>query len=666
MKNFLLFILITTLTTLISCTTQELKTPPPAEITGKLSYEENKKRIEKAKILLAQILNVKEARTVDNTLLPYNDLLLELDAAYGNAGLFGATHPDKEIREQALKQEQDLDKFSTELSLNVELYNAIKSVNVEKASANTKFFVAKTLKEFKRSGVDKDSVTRQKIAQLQEKLSKVGQTFNKNIREDVRYIYATTKELEGLPADYIKSHPPGKDGEVKISTNYPDIFPVFKYANSEDLRKRAYKAFKNRAYPQNKPVLKELLSLRYEFARTLGYENWAAYITANKMMKSEKAAQKFINRISELAKKRSQEDYNALLAEKRKVYPKAKEIYAWENGYWSNKLKESKYDLDTQEIRKYFEFKKVKSGIFKITQKLFGVRYEPVKDVQLWHEDVEAWDIFDGNKHLGRFYLDLFPRDNKYKHAAHFGFRTGIDGVQLPQATLVTNFPNPRTTDGPALMEHGQVETFLHEFGHLLHGIFGGHHKWQSLSGLKTERDFVEVPSQILEEWIWDTETLQSFATHYETNKPIPASLVEKMKKAKDFGAGLTVRHQMFYASVSLNLYDTDPKNVDIDKLEQTLQNKLSPYKHVPGTHFTYNFGHLNGYSAVYYTYMWSLVIAKDIFSEFEKNGLFDAQTAQRFRDRVLGKGGTNHAEKLVEDFLGRPFSYDAFNKWIN
>ena len=666
MKSFLYSLLIFALCACATTNKTATKTSgPTTDLTGLNSYNENIQRIANAKQTLAKILAVQGARTIENTLVPYNQLLLDLDAAYSNSGLFGNVHPSEEVRNKALEQEQEIDKFSTELSLNVELFSALKAVDIKGADSETKFFVEKTLRNFRRSGVDKDAAPRLKIGKLQEELSKIGQDFDKNIREDVRYVEVPPADLAGLPQDFIDSHKPQANGLVKISTNYPDLFPVLDYADNQDLKRKLYIANRNRAFPKNKEVLKNLMLKRYELARTLGYKNWAQYATEDKMMKSNIAAKDFINKINELAKKRGKADYTDLLAEKRKVHKDAKEVFAWENSYWSRKVKSSKYQLDPQEARKYFEFKRVKNGIFAVTQQLFGVTYKQVTNVKLWHEDVEAWDIFDGEKQIGRFYLDLFPRDNKYKHAAQFGFRTGITDFQLPQAVLVTNFPNPRENKGPALMEHEEVKTFLHEFGHLLHTIFAGNHKWESLSGIKTEWDFVEVPSQMLEEWIWDAKTVQTFATHFETNQPIPNELVDKMKAAKDFGVGIFVKHQMSYASLSLGLYDQDPKKVNIDQLEVSTQNKYSAFRHIDDTHFAYSFGHLNGYSAIYYTYMWSMVIAKDLFSEFQKNGLFNRETADRYRNRVLAKGGSNYAAELVKDFLGRPFGYDAFKSWV-
>jgi thimet oligopeptidase len=274
--------------------------------------------------------------------------------------------------------------------------------------------------------------------------------------------------------------------------------------------------------------------------------------------------------------------------------------------------------------------------------------------------------MYEGSTRLARFYLDLFPRENKYGHAAQFDYRAGIAGERLPQAVLVCNFPNPKdSADGVALMEHSDITTLFHEFGHLLHYLFAGRQRWIGNSGISTEWDFVEVPSQILEEWCYDVGALRTFARHYQTGELIPADLVEKLRRARDFGKGLQAAHQMFYAAVALNYYNRDPARLDTTALLIELQQKYSPFDYVEGTHFQCNFGHLDGYSALYYTYMWSLVIAKDLLSRFEREGMLNPATAREYRAAILEPGGSRKAEDLVRDFLGRPYSFDAFEKWL-
>jgi thimet oligopeptidase len=297
---------------------------------------------------------------------------------------------------------------------------------------------------------------------------------------------------------------------------------------------------------------------------------------------------------------------------------------------------------------------------------MFGVRYAK-SATAAWHADVETWDLFDAQsgEPLGRFYLDMHPREGKYKHAAMFPVTSGVEGIQLPEAALVCNFPQAKGNE-PALLEHDDVKTFFHEFGHLLHHLLGGRQKWVGVSGIKTEWDFVEAPSQMLEEWVFDLDTLRTFAKHVETGEPVPADLVKAMRAASDFGKGLQVRHQMYYAKLSLELYRRDPAAIDTTALSRELMNRYSPFRYVDETRFEASFGHLDGYSAIYYTYMWSLVIAKDLFSDFKKRGLLDPEVAARYRRAVLAPGGSRDASELVESFLGRPVSFSSFETWLN
>jgi thimet oligopeptidase len=282
----------------------------------------------------------------------------------------------------------------------------------------------------------------------------------------------------------------------------------------------------------------------------------------------------------------------------------------------------------------------------------------------VWHPDVEVHDVVEDGRLLGRVYLDMHPRDGKYKHYAQFTLASGQRDVRLPEGVLVCNFPRP-APDAPALMEHGDVKTFFHEFGHLLHHVLGGHTRWAGQSGVATEWDFVEAPSQMLEEWVWDPGVLAGFARHVETGEPIPAEVVRRMKAADEYGKGLLVRQQMFYAATSLELHRREPEGLDTTRLVAELQERYTPFRHVDGTYFQESFGHLDGYSAIYYTYMWSLVIAKDLFGPFRAAGIMDAAVARRYRKAILEPGGSKPAAELVKDFLGRPHGFEAYEAWL-
>jgi len=599
----------------------------------------------------------------DAGLAQHNKLLTALTNAEAEASLWRSVHPDATMRKAAEQCEQKVAALGTELTLDRELYDAFAALSTKGATPLQTRLITKTLRDFKRAGVDKDEATRKRLKELNDAIVKTGQAFTKAIIQDKRSVKVAPEALNGLPADWTKAHPPGKDGKVTITTDYPDYIPFMTYSESDAARGELYKVYRQRGTPANAANLQKILELRYEVAKTLGYPNWAAFVTEDKMIKSDKAAHEFIEKIRKIANKRMKGESKLLLKELKKTDRKAKTVGDWQKTYLLNRLKKRKFAFDAQKLRPFLHYDKVKKGLLDLTTLLFGITYKARKDIPTWHQDVDVYDVFEGGSMLGRIYLDMHPRENKYKHAAQFTLTNGLKGVQIPAGVLVCNFPNPRTSNG--LMEHKQVTTFFHEFGHLMHHVLGGQSKWMRFSGVATEWDFVEAPSQIFEEWATDYATLKRFATD-DKGQTIPEELVKKLRKAKEFGKALWVRHQMFYAGTSLNFHRRDPKGLDHDKLVAEMQTRYSPYPFVPGTHMQHSFGHLYGYSAIYYTYMWSLVIAKDMFSAFEKAGVLDKATAMRYRKTILGPGGNKDAADLVKDFLGRPYSFSAFEKWLN
>jgi len=594
----------------------------------------------------------------------FDEATAALSDASARASVVRHSHPDEPMRQAAETAEQEAEKLSTEISLDRGVYEVIASLDISREDAPTRKWVEKLLRDFRRAGVDRDDATRARVKELQEELVRIGQEFDRNIREDVRTVELPPSALEGLPADYVRNHPPGPDGKVRITTDYPDLVPFMTYVKDSAAREKLWRANRSRAYPKNVEVLQRLLGRRHELATLLGYANWAAYATEDKMIRSERNAGDFIEKIATASAERSRRDYQVLLERKRKDSPGATRVDPWDQGYLEDRVKAEQYSYDSQAVRPFFEYTRVKQGVLDITSRIFGVSYRRAADAPVWHPDVEAYDVFQGQEQVGRFYLDMHPRPDKYKHAAQFTLATGKQERRLPEAVLMCNFPKPGAE--PALMQHGDVETFFHEFGHLLHHLFGGHTPWAGLSGVRTEWDFVEAPSQMLEEWARDVGALQSFAKHYQTNEPLPADIIQRMKKADDFGKGLWVRQQMFYAALSLTLYQRDPTGLDPLTLVRELQGKYTPFPYVEGTYFHLSFGHLDGYSAIYYTYMWSLVIAKDLFTVFQDKGLLNPEPAQAYRRAILEPGGSKDAVVLVKDFLGRDYDFRAYEQWLN
>lgn len=593
----------------------------------------------------------------ESVLRRWDAVTLALSDVGALAGLLSNVHPDVAVRTAAEEAEVEVDKLVTELRQDRALYDVFAGLDAGGLDATAARLLSKTLEEFRRAGVDQDDATRARLAAISERITTIDQEFSRNIRDDVRTVRVTPEQLAGMPEDWLAAHPADDDGLVTVTTDYPDAVPARMFVHDADVRRQVTIAFLERGYPQNEPLLKELFDLRHEYATLVGYADWASYDAAVKMIGEGPAIPEFIDKIAAAAQEPMERDLAVVLERYRRDVLDADAIDAADASYYEELVRKEQHDVDSQLVRTYFGFEQVRQGLLDVTGRLFGLRYEPAPDAVVWHEDVAAYDVYPGEagESLGRIYLDLFPREGKYKHAAQFTIANGVAGRQLPEGALVCNFSK-------GLMEHDHVVTLFHEFGHLVHHVLGGHVGWTRFSGVATEWDFVEAPSQMLEEWAWDADVLRTFARD-AAGEPIPADLVDRMRAADDFGKGTTARQQMFYASVSYWFHTERPADLTARQVE--LQERYSPYRPIEGTHFFANFGHLGGYSSAYYTYMWSLVIAKDLFSAFDPDDLFDTEVAGRYRDRVLAAGGTKDAADLVADFLGRPYTFDAYAAWL-
>ena len=622
-------------------------------------------RLAAAQKAIDEVVAVKDARTIENTLVPFDEAVHQLGSAQYFSGLMQQVHPDATFRDHATAMFQKAGAAATSLSLNQEVYKALQSLDVSKADPATRYYVQRQLLEFKLAGVDKDQTTRDRLKKLQDQLNEEQSIFDRNISDGQKTITVNSvSELDGLPQDYIDRHKPGADGKIQITTNYPDVLPALKFAKNAEFRKQIYEAFQTRAYPKNLDVLKQMMQTRYEIAQLLGYKSWADYNAADKMILKGQNIADFIQQVDNAAKPVAKREFSLLLEEKRKTDPKAAQIGDYELQYLQEEVRRAKYNFDSQSVRPYLPFDGVKKGILDTASKLFQLEFRQEKDVPSWDPTVETWDVFDHNKMTGRFYLDLHPRPGKYSHAEMVPVLDGIRNKQLPEAILVCNFPAP-TADDPGLMEYADVVTFFHEFGHLMHWIVASQ-QWAGVSGLTMESDFVEAPSQMLEEWMRSPQVLASFARNYKTGEPIPAELVERMNRASAFGRGTWAMTQNEYTAVSYDLYRGNPQSTDPDAVTRQDVRRYTLLTQTPGTHMWASFTHLSGYSSAYYTYLWDKVIAEDFFMQFDKENMLAGDTPMRYRHVVLEPGGTMSANDLVKNFLGRPQNMTAFQRWMS
>jgi thimet oligopeptidase len=621
-------------------------------------------RLTAAQTSIDKLVAVKGARTIDNTLVLFDEAIRQVNSAAYLAGLLEQVHPDAAFRDHATTMLTKASAAATAINLNHDVYNALAALDLSQADSATKHYVERQLLEFRLAGVDKDDPTRARLKELNDQATEEVSMLDRNIADDKKIVAADPSELEGLPQDYIDRHKPEADGKVRITTDYPDAFPVLTFAKSDALRRRLSMAFNTRAYPKNKVVLTQLLKTRYEIATLLGYSCWADYNAADKMIAKGQNIAEFIQQIKDAAGPLAQREFDMLLAEKQKTNPGAKQLWDYEARYYSEAVRRTKYDFDSQSVRPYFPFQQVKQGILDTAAELFQVSFEPEPNVPSWDPAVESWIVVDHGKPIGRFYLDMHPRPGKFSHAEMAPILDGIRGKQLPEAILVCNFPAP-AADDPGLMTYDDVQTFFHEFGHLMHHILGGHQPWAGITGISMESDFVEAPSQMLEEWIASPQVLAKFARHYKTGEPIPADLVARMNRASAFGRGNWVTRQLSFTAISYDIYKDKPENVDLDAVTVTDSRSYTPFIPLPETHFWASFGHLGGYSSGYYTYLWDKVIAEDFFVQFDHKNLLAGDAPARYRRLVLEPGGSMPASDLVKNFLGRPHNMVALQKWM-
>jgi thimet oligopeptidase len=612
-----------------------------------------------------QLLAAKGPRTIENTLAPYDNAVQHLDTAGYQAGVMQIVNPDAAIRDHAQAMVQKVSAVATAFALNPDLYHALAALDVSKADPATKYYVQRTLLEFRLAGVDKDEATRARIKTLNDEITKYSSQFQRNLQESqLKVVVKDPKELDGLPEDYIKAHKPGADGTITLTSDSPDVTPVLKFSKSADLRKRIYLAYNNRAYPQNVATLADLLKKREELANVLGYKHWSDMNAADKMAESSQNISKFIGEIDAASKPAADREYQMLLASAKKQDPSLQQIGLQDRNYYFEQLRRSEFDFNSQSARPYFPYDRVQAGILEIASKLFHVTFKPVPDAVVWDPAVSTFDVYDGDKQLGRIYLDMHPRPGKDQWFSSNPLLDGQQGKQLPEAVLVCNFSGGKPGE-PGLMEYSEVTTFFHEFGHLMHWIFQGQQQWAGYSGT-LESDFVEAPSQMLEEWMHDPKVLATFARNYQTNEPIPADLVTRANRADAFGRGLWARMQLVYTSVSFDLHNIPPQQAKLEQAFPQNVKKFLPFKPLEGDNQIASFTHLTGYSSAYYTYLWDKVIAEDFFSQFNRNDLLASEVALRYRSTVLEKTGSMPANDLVKSFLGRPQALDAFKSWMN
>jgi thimet oligopeptidase len=634
--------------------------------------------MEDARELVANIKSIPDKdRTFENTVKSFDYLVSISDLMIFSHILNTITYlyPEKSMRDAATALISRVHAFFVEVLADKQLYQAIKAyaadgAHKEQLNDEQRYFLDTTIRDFKRAGLELPDEQLEKVKALSKELAELSILFERNIDEDKTVITASAEELDGVNADFIASLKKDEQGNYILGMDYPTMSQVMEHATNADTRKRYYLAFNNRAYPINIEVLKKIVAKRHELAQLLGFGSFAAFDLDNQMVKTAAHATKFIDNLIGRAGIKEQKEFDELkqnLPAGVVLSPEGK-IYPWDVAYSNAYLKKKKYAIDERVVAEYFPVEHALQGMLDLYATFFSLRFdaEPIND--LWVKDLTLLTVYkkDQERPIGYIILDLYPRPDKFSHAACQPIIPATyeeDGTPTRAvAQVMANFPKAQG-DQPALFKRSDVSTFFHEFGHALHSLLG-RTELASVAGLNVKTDFVEMPSQMLEEWMNDGSILKQLSRHYQTGEPLPDNLIESIRALKNLNTGYWTQRQALFSAFALQLFgDTQPMH-DFDKFWATLSNNIR--KNVvfePQDHFYTSFGHLTNYGPKYYCYLWSKVFALDLFDEIKRHGLLNPVIGKRYTDTVIGRGGSADPVELLVDFLGREPSDKAFFK---
>lgn len=574
-------------------------------------------------------------------------------------GLYSNVDPDPALRQAADDCELKISKYQTTLYQNPKLYAQFKKLKA--SDPIDQKFLQDILEQFEKTGVQLSAEKQKRLKDIIEESTKLSQDFAKNVRDNPHKVEFTPAEMKGLPASYMAGLKKNEKGNYLLGFDYPEYQPFMELAESDEARKRYQTAYTRRGTEQNLQFMKKAIDLRYEMAQLFDKESYAHSALKFRMAKTPEAVNSFLEDVySKVAplEKQDVEELRQFKAEALKVPREKADITRWNQGYWSEKLRQAKYKVDQEKLRDYFPTEAAQKWLFAVSSELYGIDFRPMK-VKAWHNEVDYYAVHDtaSGEFLGGLYVDKYPREGKYGHAAVWGAYGGSTlNQRRPVSVLVTNFNRKG-------LNSNELETFVHEMGHALHGILSKT-RYSEQSGTSVERDLVEAPSQMYEEWARRLETLSKVADYCEPACPrVDAAMTERLKDVKNYGRGLHYARQTLYAQYDMALHSKDALKTDPLKLWQEMESKTA-LGYVPGQQFPGQFGHvMGGYQAGYYSYMWSEVIALDMLSAFGDQ-LMDKKVGAHYRNTVLAQGGQKHGEQMVKDFLGRdPDSKAFFNE---
>ncbi len=633
-----------------------------------------KEAILDSKLKIEQIKKSTEAPNFKNVIeaLEYAGEDVELIS-----GVFFNLHSaetNEEIQSIAKEFSPLLTEYSNDINLDEELFAKIKTVwdCREKFNLNKEelMLLEKNYKGFVRNGANLNSEDKNKLREISKKLSTLSLQFSENVlKETQKYLLLIENkiDLDGLTEDLIEAasqtaKEKGHAGQWAFTLDYPSLVPFLTYAKNRDLRKKIYLANTTKAFKgdelDNKNIVKEIACLRHEKARLLSYESHADFVLEERMASNPKTVESFLNNLLEHATPAALAETEELKAYAKKL-DGISELEKWDIAYYAEKLKDEKFQVNDEMLRPYFQLQKVIDGVFLVAKKLYGLNFNKRNDIPTYHADVSTFEVVDDNgEHVAVFYADFHPRAGKRNGAWMTSFRGQSirEGINhRPHISIVCNFTKP-TPSKPSLLSFDEVTTLFHEFGHALHGMLANT-KYESLSGTNVYWDFVELPSQVLENWAYEKECLDLFAEHFETKEKIPQDLIKKIKESSSFLEGRATLRQISFALVDMEWHKADPKNVsDIEAFETKVTSKTDFLPAVKGTAISSAFSHIfsGGYSAGYYSYKWAEVLDADAFELFKEKGIFNREVADKFKNTVLSQGGSIHPMDLYISFRGK------------
>jgi thimet oligopeptidase len=612
-----------------------------------------------------------EQRTFTNTVEALEESVARALDVIQRLTIWKELHLDPQVREAAAEAEEKASKYFVELSARRDLYAAVKAWEEGpgkqvQLDPQQQRLLSITLRDFRRSGLALDDASLAKLVDLRRRLASLSTEFSKHLNEDVSSVEVSAEELAGVPEANVRRYKKTEAGRYVVTTKYPDYVPFMENARSADARRRLYVAFNTRQADKNLPILTEGIRLRDEAARMLGYATHADYVAEDRMSGTSAKVRDFLGDLATKMKPRRDADYARLTDLKRKETGDAQAlIQPWDLPYYLNQWKKADYALDPEQIREYFPAEQVLQGMFGVYEQLLGVHVSKVQGADVWHPTVSLYEVREAgtNAILAWFYADLFPREGKFGHAACAGLQVARqvgDRYLAPMSVLMANF-TPPSADRPSLLTHGEATTLFHEFGHVMHQSLT-RARYGSQSGTNVAGDFVEAPSQMLENWMFEPQVLDRISGHFQDpSRKLPRDVIDRIKQARTYDAGVRYTRQVYLATMDQVLH-TSGAQVDPAKVEREQYVAIMGLEPPPEQRMLASFGHLmGGYDAGYYGYLWSEVFAADMFSLFEKEGVLSSTLGQRYREVILAKGRSEEPSALLEQFLGRAPSNASF-----